>query len=78
MPEKPFATQKKPKRIGPKTQEEDGKNLANELSQLVNKLIKNLGGEKIEEGESGDYGEPRAEEVRDGDTRSFQVCPLRH
>lgn len=43
MPEKPFATQKKPKRIGPKTQEEDGKNSANELSQLVNKLIKNLG-----------------------------------
>ena len=41
MPEKPFATQKKPKRIGPKTQEEDGKNSANELSQLVNKLIKN-------------------------------------
>ena len=26
-----------------KTQEEDGKNSANELSQLVNKLIKNLG-----------------------------------
>ena len=43
MPEKPFATQKQPKRIGPKTQEEDGKNSANELSQLVNKLIKNLG-----------------------------------
>lgn len=49
MPEKPFATQKKPKRIGPKTQEEDGKNSANELSQLVNKLIKNLegGGRKL-------------------------------
>ena len=37
MLEKPFAMQKKLKRIGPKTQEEDGKDSAKELSQLVNK-----------------------------------------
>ena len=37
MPEKPFAMQKKPKRTGPKTQEEDGKNSAKKLSELVNK-----------------------------------------
>lgn len=32
LPEKPFAMQKKPKRTGHRTQEEDGKNSAKKLS----------------------------------------------